>query len=282
VLSHGALPNVIVIGAAKCGTTSLHTYLDLHPDISMSREKELNFFVEEKNWHRGVAWYREQFRAAAIRGESSPAYSAFPLYRGVAERMRLTVPDARILYVVRDPVERIVSHYLHRTLNWPDMGSLDCSLASAKLREWFLAPSRYWSQLQCYLAEFPPDAIRVVDTDDLETRRGETLASIFRFLGVDASFQALDHAERHNVAIGSRRPTHAGRQVSQLTEKVIGRRAAQRLRERAPAALKSRLQVPVGRPEVSSELRAELEHELRPEVERLRTFTGLAFAGWSL
>jgi len=65
------LPNLIVIGAAKCGTTSLHEYLNEHPQISMSREKELHFFVEEKNWGR--------------------------------ERMAETIPDARLVYLVRDP-----------------------------------------------------------------------------------------------------------------------------------------------------------------------------------
>ena len=79
------LPNLIVIGAAKCGTTSLHEYLNEHPEISMSSEKELYFFVEEKNLGKGLAWYESQFDPSApVRGESSPGYSAFPLYRGVA------------------------------------------------------------------------------------------------------------------------------------------------------------------------------------------------------
>src|SRR6187399_2211355 len=57
----GALPNLIVIGAQKCGTSGLHYYLSLHPEIWMSRPKELNFFLEERNWPRGVDWYRDHF-----------------------------------------------------------------------------------------------------------------------------------------------------------------------------------------------------------------------------
>ena len=65
----GALPNLLVIGGLKCGTTSLHHYLNLHPAIAMSRPKELNFFVEELNWHLGSDWYASHFdRAAAVRG----------------------------------------------------------------------------------------------------------------------------------------------------------------------------------------------------------------------
>ena len=100
------LPNVLVVGAAKCGTTSLHEYLDRHPEIAMAREKELDFFVEQKNWSRGVDWYERQFAAAPVRGESSPSYTAYPRYRGVPERIRRIVPDAKLVYLVRDPVER--------------------------------------------------------------------------------------------------------------------------------------------------------------------------------
>ena len=113
------LPNLIVIGAAKCGTTSLHEYLDLHPEVAMSREKELDFFVEEKHWGRGVEWYAAQFEDAPVRGESSPSYTAYPRYRGVPERIRRVVPDAKLVYLVRDPVERIVSHFVHRQVVRP-------------------------------------------------------------------------------------------------------------------------------------------------------------------
>src|SRR5438309_2284856 len=138
------LPNLIVIGAARCGTTSLHKYLAAHPEIAMSREKELSFFVEEKNWSRGLGWYAAQFGAQApVRGESSPAYSAFPLYRGVPERMARTVPDAKLVYLVRDPIARIASHYTHRSASWPDTGALEAWLADPARRDWFVAPSRY-------------------------------------------------------------------------------------------------------------------------------------------
>src|SRR5688500_19574724 len=92
----GALPNLIVIGGLKCGTTSLHHYLNLHPEVAMSRPKELNFFVAELNWPLGAEWYGRHFeRAAAVRGETSPHYTDRPRLEGVAERMRDLVPHAR-------------------------------------------------------------------------------------------------------------------------------------------------------------------------------------------
>ena len=81
-----ALPTVVIIGAMKCGTTSLHRYLDLHPQAAMSRPKELNFFIgpvaagsadwARGNWHRGAAWYAAHFDPSAeVRGEASPGYT---------------------------------------------------------------------------------------------------------------------------------------------------------------------------------------------------------------
>ena len=277
------LPNLIVIGAAKCGTTSLHEYLDTHPEISMSREKELSFFVEEKNWRLGRAWYEAQFeRESPVRGESSPAYTAFPLYQGVPERMARTVPDARLVYLVRDPVERIVSHYSHRTVNWPEMGSLEAALGDPGMREWLVTPSRYWKQLEQYLRLFPEEQLLVLDSDDLRAHGDATLAAVFAFLGVDSSFRSLGFTLSHNVAQGRRRQTRAGRAVSSALDRTLGPRAAQALRTRAPAPLKAPFRHEVGAPVLPGPLREELEEELRPEVDRLRAHTGLALAGWSI
>ena len=92
----GSLPNLIVIGGLKCGTTSLHHYLNLHPQIAMSRPKELNFFVDELNWELGPEWYASHFdRDAEVRGETSPHYTNLPRFEGVAERMRELLGDAR-------------------------------------------------------------------------------------------------------------------------------------------------------------------------------------------
>jgi hypothetical protein len=89
----GALPNTVIIGAMKCGTTSLHTYLDCHPSISMSRRKETNFFVHHQNWSKGLGWYRSHFTEdKPVIGESSPNYARYPVFPGVPERMHMVVP----------------------------------------------------------------------------------------------------------------------------------------------------------------------------------------------
>jgi len=234
------LPNLIVIGAAKCGTTSLHEYLDLHPQIAMSREKELGFFVEGKNWSRGVDWYASQFDAdAAVRGESTPAYSAYPLYEGVPGRIAQVVPDAKLVYLVRDPIDRIVSHYTHRTINFPDMGTLEAALRDDTLRRWFVEPSRYWLQLVQYRAHFPDEQIIVVDSDELRLRRRETLESVFRFVGVDPVWSGV-FAPEHNSAVGQTRLSRPGRAAVRALERTVGVRRSQAVRERLPTVLKAR------------------------------------------
>jgi len=275
------LPNLIVIGAAKSGTTSLHEYLDLHPEISMSREKELNFFVEELNWSRGREWYERQFESAPVRGESSPAYTAYPLRSGVPERMAATLADVRLVYLVRDPIERIVSHYVHRALNWSDVATIAEALADPAVREWLVKPSCYWLQLEQYLEHFPREQVLVLDSDELRANRTETLVEVFRFVGVDDSFGTTQFAIAHNAETGRTKPTRIGR-VSTALERTLGQARAQALRERAPRALKARLRRAIDPPVLDDTVRAELAEELRPEVERLRAETGLPFSGWSL
>ena len=113
---HAAMPNLIIIGGLKCGTTSIHHYLGLHPEIQMSKPKELNFFVAELNWDLGLDWYASRFDDRfPVRGESSPHYTNLPRFTGVAERIREHCPDARLIYMVRDPIKRILSHWVHAT-----------------------------------------------------------------------------------------------------------------------------------------------------------------------
>jgi hypothetical protein len=147
----GALPNRLVIGGLKCGTTSLHHYLSLHPEVSMSRPKELNFFVAELNWELGSEWYASHFdRDARVRGETSPHYTNLPRFDGVAGRMReLLGAGARIVYMVRDPIERMLSHYFHNLGGGYDSRPIEQALGDPGSA--YIARSRYAMQIAPYL-----------------------------------------------------------------------------------------------------------------------------------
>lgn len=207
----GALPNLIVIGAMKCATTALHAYVDAHPDVAMAWPKELNFFVGDEaphddwhrgNWHRGVDWYTQHFDPRApVRGEASPAYTS-PSFPQAAERMAALVPDARLVYLVRDPVDRAVSQYRHHVAE----GTERRPLANAVLdpASQYLSRSRYHERLAPFLDRFPPERIALVLQEDLLARRRETLARLYRFAGVDDTYWPDAASELLHVGNGAR------------------------------------------------------------------------------
>src|SRR6187200_1451927 len=105
------LPDFLVIGAQKAGTTALYAYLRWHPGITGPSWKEVSFF--DRHWWRGEAWYRGQFPLRAggrLVGEASPSYLFHPL---APERARSLVPDAKLIALVRNPVDRAYSQYQH-------------------------------------------------------------------------------------------------------------------------------------------------------------------------
>ncbi len=277
----GSLPNLVIIGSMKCGTTSLHYYLGLHPDISMSLEKELCFFVKELNWNRGIDWYRSWFtERASIRGEASTDYTLYPVYRDVPARMHGLIPEARLIYMVRDPVERIVSHYVHFVTNHREHRPLQEAVLGWP--EMYVDRSKYYLQLQQYLEFFSPSQILIVQQEDLLRRRTDTLSKIFRFLDVEpVTRDPRFRWERHRTKRRRRKS-------------VLGVRLAATVPMRRLKLLPRHLRWPiedfiywpfshaVERPMVGDRLFRELSDMLRDDVEQLRAYTGEAFANWKI
>ena len=277
------LPNLVVIGAAKAGTTSLHNYLDLHPDITMSQDKEMRFFTDP-DCRRWIGRYQDCFAAdMRYRGESTPQYTKWPLYPGVVDRMAELVPDARLVYVLRDPLERALAEYVEEA-TWGVMGGdveeqlLDADAPHNRL----LAPSRYAAQLREFHRRFDPDRILVLDLADLAAQPIETMARVFAFL--DLPPVELDgEALQPRNAWGSK-GTHPA------WYRALRRPALVRLAHRLPterleslrAFVRRRISRPIERPEPSEETMARLRALLAPDVAQLRTMTGLPFSRWSL
>jgi hypothetical protein len=272
------LPNLIVIGAQKCGTTSLHSYLDLHPDISMSREKETDFFL----WHedRGPEWWQTQFRpGATIRGESSTGYTVYPLAPWVPERIALAQPDARLIYLVRDPVDRLISAYVHLVA----AGHTDRSPAEVfthpQLAESDLVyRGLYAMQLDRYLDQFEREQILVLEHRELLEHRERTLRRAFRHLGVDEEFSSPRFSVQHNPSGALRRGVGParGRSPFELVER-LGR-----LPRPLRGVTQRILTRPTDRPVVDTELRRELGSHFTDDAARLRALTGLKLDHWSV
>lgn len=287
-------PNFFVIGAAKCGTTSLHAYLDLHPDISMSSRKEPAFFVSGRIYRRQVTdreRYLELFDPLALRrGESSVFYSSWPIYKGVPRRIHEAAPDARLIYLVRDPVERVPSQYVQQQVN-REPGSLRYrgnSLGEVladldPTRNPIVAKGLYMTQIRQYLEFFPKESILVLDSDELLHDRKATLDQICQFLEVGPMPDDPRIDEERNRA-------ESKAQEAEWYVRLAHSASLRSLVDRLPGSVRDRLvrgaQKAVSRPFAKPELdpadRARLEELFRPEVEELREFTGKSFSGWSI
>jgi len=214
----GALPNVIVIGAMKCGSTSLHKYLDAHPQIAMSEGKELNFFYRDERWeNQGVPWYRSQFDAdAPVRGESSVNYTKSPeISRVTAERMRQLVPDAKLIYLVRHPIDRAISHYLHTKAAGNEERPL--SEALRDFDEAYVARGLYFANVRPFLKAFSHDQLLVIPQEALLAERSETLDLVFSFLGVDSVVDAPEFSVMWQTAASKLGSTAEGETESPTT-----------------------------------------------------------------
>ena len=185
---HDRLPDFLVIGALKAGTTSLFEYLRGHPQLFLPDAKELGFFVAEHTWSHGLDWYRAQFATAptgVLCGEVSPAYAWYPSFGGVPERSASVVPEVRIVYLVREPFARMRSQWLQAIA----LGKERRTLTRAVLETpGYVDCSRYATQLERYLRVFPRERVHVVSSERLRDARAETVRGVFRFLGVDDSW----------------------------------------------------------------------------------------------
>ena len=180
----GRLPNFIIIGAMKSATSTLHKQLSLQPGIFMSTPKEPNFFSDDPIYRKGLDWYRCLFSGAlngAICGESSTHYTKLPNYPHTIERLKEAIPNPKLIYVMRHPVDRLISHYMHQ---WSE-GVITCDIDKAVDRYPELIDySCYGKQITPFIDAFGVKAILPVFFVDLKSSPQRSLEAIGRFIGV--------------------------------------------------------------------------------------------------
>jgi len=183
------LPGFLILGAQKAGTTALYAYLRWHPGVTGPAWKEVSYF--DRHYSRGVHWYRGHF----------------PLRPGAPERVRATVSDAKLIALLRDPVDRALSHYHHEVALGREPLTFEEAIEAEPERTrgeeerlarepgyfshawWdytYLARGRYAEQLERWLAVFPREQLLVVASDELAAEPGETYARVLEFLGAPA------------------------------------------------------------------------------------------------
>jgi hypothetical protein len=197
-------PNLFVIGAMKSGTTSLHEYLNTHPQIAMSGWKEPAFFVEELTLRRGEDWYLSLFETDEkyrYLGESSTHYTRLPVFQGVVERLYRFNPDARLIYIMRNPLQRLVSHYWHNTQirDFKGGGGEPRPLLKAVREDpQYLAFGDYATQLEPYINRFGRKALYVLTFETLVRDPQRELDHIYQWLGLAPHPLGDQSAKVHN------------------------------------------------------------------------------------
>ena len=206
------MPNFLVIGAMKSGTTALYYYLEQHPQIYMSPIKEPNFFcyegqvVADRNSITQIGDYQDLFKGVSDEkaiGEASHCYLYEP--RAV-ERIEHYVPEAKLIAILRNPVDRAHSHFLHLVRNGTepltDFAQAIREETGARQKEMFqdyVGVGLYHDQLKRYFDAFGRDRIRVYLYEDLSNAPIDTLQDAFRFLEVEDSF-VPDVSVKRNVS----------------------------------------------------------------------------------
>jgi hypothetical protein len=194
------LPHFIIIGAMKSATTSLQEQLVQQLGVFMCEPKEPNFFSDDNQYARGLGWYSGLFADAAdgdLLGEASTHYTKLPTYPHAVARLKEHVPGARFVYVMRHPVDRLISHYVHE---W-SMGVYRCGINEAVERyPEMVAYGQYARQLAPYFETFGKQAVLPVFFDRMLKEPQSELERVCRFIGYGGEPQWSHDLKPSNVS----------------------------------------------------------------------------------
>tara|TARA_Y100000590_G_C15725643_1_gene1015183 strand:- start:181 stop:1044 length:864 start_codon:yes stop_codon:yes gene_type:complete len=183
IINNNRLPSFLIIGAEKAGTTSVSTILNSQKSIFIPKVKEVHYF--SIYWDNNLEWYQDYFpeNKKYILGEASPSYAVYPKVKNVPERIYKTIPNVRLIYVIRNPFDRLISHYRHALYNnWlPNNCDIDESI---KRLPQLIDTGKYFFQLQQYLEFFDKKQIKVVCIEKLNNNPNNFM-NIFNFIGLE-------------------------------------------------------------------------------------------------
>lgn len=300
------LPNLFIPGAAKSGTSSLHDYVQQHPDIFMSAAKEPHFFSNaahfQKEHGEKLATYAKLFEGSEgyrFRGESSTGYMVFP---HVIQRIKAMIPDPKFIFILRNPIDRAYSHYwwlrgrgfetrTFREAMLADMNETPDPENSVKgfgAYRYYYAFGQYGSYLRAFIDEFGYDSIAVITTEDLKADAVATLNVCYKFLGVSEISDVTVRKSNETVvyrnprvygtinSLGSK--TGASRFLRRKLPTVF--RGAVASRQLLSSGVAKLLRPQTSYPPISQKDRDWLQEMYADEVSTLRELTGLRFEKW--
>lgn len=296
------LPNFLIIGAAKSGTTSLYRYLQQHPEIYM-KAKEPSFFAlngepvqfngpgDSAGFVRRMVTTFDAYEALFDEISTEKAYgeaSVIYLYNeGAAARIQRHIPDVKLIAILRNPVDRAYSSYLHlrrdgrETLSFPQALAAEAERAANNWEhQWhYTRLGMYHTQLRRYYDRFPRENIAIFRFGDFKREPARVLGEIYEFLGVSGDFMP-DMSVKYNVS---------GQPKLKALHQFLIRpnRLKDWVRPLLPLALRRRLgaaakqwNIVADKEPMPEETRRELHALFTPEIVNLQTLTGLDFSHW--
>lgn len=257
----------------------------MHPEVYTPRRKNLYFFTGNDNWEKGVSWYESFFPLEQLAGrvgvEISTEYTKYPAVRGVPERMKAVVPDAKLIYLVRDPLERLVSHYIHQVGAGKERRDISEALREVEGNP-YVDYSRYYLQLEQYESWYPPERILLLTSEELRWDTERALRIVWEFLGVNPEVDVRERVIRHTRE-EKREWNWIGRRIRQDERRYD--RYKYFLRRLPPAArvlLEGALSKPASSPQLRPGVRRKVTEVLEEDVVELRRWTGRSFPEWQL
>lgn len=293
------LPNLFIPGAGKSGTSTLHEYLSRHPEIFMSVVKEVSFFSHDKRYAYGLKWYSRHFEAGRdfrIRGESSTCYMAFPK---VIERIKSSVPEPKFIFILRNPIDRMYSHYWWlRGMGYEQKPFRDAMLSGMDkepdptcgvhgLYKFYYQSGCYAKWLCRFVSTFGQDAVLVITTEGLHSDKLSTLNKCCSFLGI-IPFEQLEIVQVNETVILKFPSIYrliAGffhdSNYWLFLQRILPRRLRGEFRRRLTGSTKQILSSHRRYPKMSDKDRAWVASLYTDEVDKLRHLIGMKFEEWT-
>ena len=267
----GFPPKLYVIGAQKAGTTALCEHLDRLPAVELATPKEPAYFT--RNFQRGIDWYRACFRTSdRILLDGTPGYTAAhprdasSPHNAAAARLHALSPDARLIYIVRDPIRRAWSAYWHAVRVGTEERSPSAALTGDSA---YVRGSLYAFQIERYLQLFPRGQVLCVDNGYFRTEPDAVVEGIARWLGVAPTPEAPVNQRDYNTSF---RYTRTGALIRDVLPRPVLHAATSTLKALLPAAalghLKARLTTEI--PDLDADIRDRLHADIAADYERFR------------
>ena len=268
------LPQFIAIGAHRCGTTYLYDNLLTHPDLYLPRrKKELHFFNEDANYERGLEYHASSFENAGTRmaGEVTPSYlTAEP----AAQRIHDALPEARLIVMLRDPVERAFSHYGLFRSNIKAYQRLSFEETLERKWEELVGEGEYWRHLERYFELFPKEQVHVIIFEEMVEKPVDHFRKLYDFLGADPDHKSpfLGKKTNSHLSRGYNARSRTLARVARGLKRVrMGNIAYSLERLNRSSAKKVEL-----KPETAEKLRS----QFASHNEKLRSLLGISLDDW--